>query len=962
MKKIVGFILFISLFFESYSQVDTSYVYSTSKPYGTLDIRIRKSSTRYYYLKPDVTFSFRESSPGVKTNTYRDITSWDSSPYSQGHMREKNGSLDAFIMNYRLLFPQGYNASYDPGYPMIVMMHGAGERGNCWDNTCYHGDRTWTPATNSPAAPTDPTSRLLNNDHNLLHGGSPHLNARNAAGTKLPNDPTLSARAFPGFVLFPQNMNGWSSTSVQDAIRLVRLVAQKYNVDEDRIYIHGLSNGGYAVYETIKRAPWLFAAALMMSAASDASVTSNSAVTASVAHIPMWMFQGGQDAAPTPAKTEGYVRRLREAGAVARYSLYPHLGHGTWNTAYNEGDFFSWIRSQNKSKIHTFAGGTSICLSNGDGVKMELAAGFRAYQWEKNGVIISGATDNTYTATTTGTYRARFSRKPNPTASDWNQWSPAINITQQNPPKPDLDQIGTVVLKDPNGGNDARLLANEGYDKYYWYKNGVKLSISDTTNAPVIKSTSGNGAYTLVVLGFDNCPSPASNPKYIFFTDSAPINITSPSGLAGSLPSSSSVRLTWNDASSNEAGFEVWRRKVISGTTYTKWEMRTLTAANVETFTDTGVEPSSTYHYKIRAVSNTGRSNYNPTTQLVINTSGDGTPPSIPQNVKATATGINTITLTWSASTDNSGIKQYRIYYGTETVLTGSNKTSHVLSNLTLNKVYTFTVKAEDLGGNLSGSSASATANTYVSGLYYEHSTGAWTDLDNINWSNPEFTGKVTTFSIAPRTQEDFFYFKYDGYLYINTGGTYQFQTTSSDGSRIELDGALIVNNDGVHASRTITNTNVPLSAGPRRITVKYFEYDESHVLTVRYKGPDTGGSWVVIPSTALKSGNAPTSTDTQMAGGGEAESLMTESALTVFPNPTSPSNINVMMDSPGPEPVQIQMIDFSGRTIYQGEFIPERVNEGVTITPSESLLDGLYLLRVNQNGRTIQKRVSIKN
>jgi len=961
MKKIVGFILFSCLFFESYSQVDTSYVYSTSKPYGTLDIRIKKSSTRYYYLQPDVTFSFRESSPGVKTKTYRDITSWDSSPYTQGNMREKNGSLDAFIMNYRLLFPQGYNAGYDPGYPMIVMLHGAGERGNCWDNTCYHGDRTWSPATNSPAAPTDATSRLLNNDHNLLHGGSTHLNSRNAAGTKLPNDPTLSARAFPGFVLFPQNLNGWNSATVQDAIRLVRLVAQKYNIDEDRIYVHGLSNGGYAVYETIKRAPWLFSAALMMSAASDASVTSNSAVVSSVAHIPMWLFQGGQDAAPSPARTEGYLRKLRGAGAVVRYSLYPHLGHGTWNTAYNEGDFFSWIRNQNKSRIHTFAGSTAICLSNGQGVKMELAAGFRAYQWERNGVIISGATSNTYTATTTGTYRARFSRKPSPTASDWNQWSPAVSITSQNPPQPQLDQIGTVVLKDPNGGNDARLLADEGYDKYYWYKNGAKLSIADTTNAPIIKSTSGNGTYTLVVLGYDNCPSPVSKPKQIFFSDSAPINITSPTTLAATLPNSSSVKLTWNDASSNEGGFEVWRRKVISGTTYTKWEMRTLTSANVETFTDTGVQPSSTYHYKIRAVSNSGRSNYNPTTQLVVNTSGDGTPPSVPQNVKATATGINTITLNWSASTDNSGIKQYIIYHGTTSVATGSNKTSHVLTNLTLNKVYTFTVKAEDLGGNLSGASASATANTYVNGLYYEHSTGAWTDLDNINWSNPEFTGKVTTFSIAPRTQEDFFYFKYDGYLYINTGGTYQFQTTSSDGSRIELDGTMIVNNDGIHASRTITNTNVPLSAGPRRITVKYFEYDESHVLTVRYRGPDTGGAWVVIPSTALKSGTAPAGTETMMAGGGEPEPV-NEAAVSVYPNPTSPGNINVMMDYPGPEPVQIQVIDFSGRTIYQGEFMPEHVNEGVTITPPESMLDGLYLLKVNQNGRTIQKRLSIKN
>jgi hypothetical protein len=98
-----------------------------------LDIRIAKSATRYYYLEENKTFSFRESSPGIRTNTYRDMTSWDSQPYSQGHLRERNGSSDNFVMNYRLLFPSNYNASYAEGYPLIVIMHGAGERANCWE-------------------------------------------------------------------------------------------------------------------------------------------------------------------------------------------------------------------------------------------------------------------------------------------------------------------------------------------------------------------------------------------------------------------------------------------------------------------------------------------------------------------------------------------------------------------------------------------------------------------------------------------------------------------------------------------------------------------------------------------------------------------------------------------------------------------------------------------------------------
>src|SRR5688572_10852476 len=179
-----------------HAQVDTTLIYSNSTPYGSLDIRIAKSATNYYYLVEDKTFSFRANA-GVKTDTYRDMTSWDSSPYSQGHMKEKTSTSELFVMNYRLLKPENYNATYAPGYPLVLIFHGLGERGNCWEDKCYHADGNWSPNTNLPAAPTDAVSELLNNDHQLTNSGNIHLQARNAAGGKLPNDPTLSSKAFP---------------------------------------------------------------------------------------------------------------------------------------------------------------------------------------------------------------------------------------------------------------------------------------------------------------------------------------------------------------------------------------------------------------------------------------------------------------------------------------------------------------------------------------------------------------------------------------------------------------------------------------------------------------------------------------------------------------------------------------------------------------------------------------------
>ena len=112
MKRVVGlWVLYLGTVLCAFSQVDTSYIYNTNMPYGTLDLRLAKSETRYYYLQEDTTFSFRESSPGVKTNTYLDMNTWNTSPYGEGNLRERTANSDLFVMNYRLLKPKGYDAS-----------------------------------------------------------------------------------------------------------------------------------------------------------------------------------------------------------------------------------------------------------------------------------------------------------------------------------------------------------------------------------------------------------------------------------------------------------------------------------------------------------------------------------------------------------------------------------------------------------------------------------------------------------------------------------------------------------------------------------------------------------------------------------------------------------------------------------------------------------------------------------
>ena len=413
----------------SFAQVKSNYQYSTTMPYGTLDIRTRISSSDYYYLEENKTFSFRESSPGVRTNKYVDMTAWDSSPYKEGNLRRRTGTVDKFVMNYRLLFPVGYTSTYTQGYPLVVHFHGAVERANCYYTNCYHATSAYTVDANSPPAPKTATHRLLNNDHNLNVGGKQYLDARNLAGTRPPHDPAMPARAFPGFVLSVQMFNIWDSLQVEHVIRVVRLLTAKYKIDEDRIYSQGLSIGGYAVYESMKRASWLFAAALPMSAVWDANIFKQNQ-QGRVAHIPLWIFQGGKDPRPSPAFTDAIIQKYKSAGGIVRYTLYPTLGHVIWNNAYATSDYFSWMLKQSKANLHAFAGNTVIDKAKNIYPKLFLAEGFLAYQWERDGVLQANKT-HTLTVTAPGRYRARFSRKSSyPTEAQWNRWSPYVTITQ----------------------------------------------------------------------------------------------------------------------------------------------------------------------------------------------------------------------------------------------------------------------------------------------------------------------------------------------------------------------------------------------------------------------------------------------------------------------------------------------------------------------------------------------------
>jgi predicted esterase len=849
-----------------------------------------------YKLFPG-TFSWRG------TNTYYDMTYWDSKVYTEGHLKQRSSSSWQFKLNYRLLFPAAYDSKYKKGYPLLVFLHGAGERGNCWETECY--------CTNcDPNGPTDPsaTPQFLNNDHMLQIGAQLFYNAVNLAGSKKIDDPTLNPKAFPGFVLFPQNENSWggesASSPISHALRIIRLLIKEHNIDPDRIYIGGLSFGGQGVLKALSMADWLFAAAIAMSPIPyqdnfDYEGTLN---------IPLWVFQGQHDAYPKPAQSKELVERFRKAGGTARYTLYADAGHNTWDKGFKEPDFFSWLLSKKKSDVHVSYDYPFICATNGHGVLLKMPNGFPHYQWEVNGNILQDSTDHDLEANEEGIYRGRFSRiSETPTEADWNEWSGPIEITTSNPPPPTLMQIGTTFLPDLNGKNNVTLYSENDDPHFLWERNDKPTELPDSN---VLNISSGNGSYRIRIADLSGCQSAPSDAKSVFFDNKAPVNNgMRPRDFTGEIISSSSVLLRWEDPSRLEDGYEIWRKNISRAND--QWELATITKINLTFYYDTMLIPGSEYHYKIRAINKTERSDYFPSNNMmgnmIVKLPADHDTPLPPQNLKGILKYVNTIELTWAAGSDESGIQEYLIAYDGKTIGTGNATTTYSLTGLATNRVYVINVSSKDISGNISSPSNQIIVTTNTSGLFYKHSTGAWHSLGETSmkesWKKPEHTGRVSNISLDSRVQEDYFNFEFQGYIYINTPGEYIFYLNSNDGSRLFLDNSMIVDFDGVHGRcyGDASTTSCPngwgrpspvlsLSAGAHLVMIQMFEYSGGQDVKVFYNGPDSQNQTIQLPDNIFTSGATPSVNNPSSPGTPSAKPIsMTQIELSWGASSTSP-------------------------------------------------------------------------
>ena len=137
-----------------------------------------------------------------------------------------------------------------------------------------------------------------------------------------------------------------------------------------------------------------------------------------------------------------------------------------------------------------------------------------------------------------------------------------------------------------------------------------------------------------------------------------------------------------------------------------------------------------------------------------------------------------------------------------------------------------------------------------VAGLDYQYYEGSnWSQLPSFDDLTPVKTGNSTSLTLTTRNRNDYFAYRYTGYVDIPADGTYTFYTSSDDGSQLFIGSTLVVDNNGLHGTQEKSGT-IGLQKGKHAITITFFDATGDQVLTASYEGPNL--SKTQIPAASL--------------------------------------------------------------------------------------------------------------
>lgn len=161
-------------------------------------------------------------------------------------------------------------------------------------------------------------------------------------------------KRFSAIVVFPQASQGygWRGFNLRTAVAALDDVEQTYDIDRDRVYVTGLSMGGFGAWAIAALYPQRFAAVVPVCGGFDGTATQMpmSEGAARIAAIPQWAFHGDADDVVSVEHSRKMVAALRAAGAEIRYTEYAGVRHNSWDRAYAEKELLPWLLAQRRAQ------------------------------------------------------------------------------------------------------------------------------------------------------------------------------------------------------------------------------------------------------------------------------------------------------------------------------------------------------------------------------------------------------------------------------------------------------------------------------------------------------------------------------------------------------------------------------------------------------------------------------------
>ena len=209
-------------------------------------------------------------------------------------------------LDYLLFLPEGYKESGDKKWPLMLFLHGAGERGSNVAKVAVHG----------------------------------------------PPKLVKARKDFPFILVSPQcpDERTWRD---DELLALLDDVIAKHNVDKSRVYLTGLSMGGYGSWSLASKFPERFAAVAPICGGGDLlpALLTSKEKKAALKSLGVWAFHGGKDPVVVLEESQRMTNALMRAGCKdVKLTVYPEAGHDSWTQAYKEPEIWNWFLAHSRGK------------------------------------------------------------------------------------------------------------------------------------------------------------------------------------------------------------------------------------------------------------------------------------------------------------------------------------------------------------------------------------------------------------------------------------------------------------------------------------------------------------------------------------------------------------------------------------------------------------------------------------